>query len=107
MNENKMQYTGLIKEISITYLVLGFIFIVAALQGAEIAGMRLYWQKDIWFPAIMIIASIGTLRRTKWGWWISYLISFILLAGIPIGTFLGGFMLWHLTKYRKLFNRWY
>ena len=65
------------------------------------------WKTDIWLPVFWLLVSVGTLRRTKWGRWLSYPISSVLLLGVPFGTLLGGFMLWHLTKYRAAFNKWY
>jgi len=80
---------------------------VAILKGISMQGIVLNWKTDIWIPLIIVIGSIGTIRLTKWGRWISYLVSFFFLFSVPIGTFLGGFMIWHLTKYRAKFCRWY
>lgn len=107
MRENQTPDVGLTKAISIVYIFFGIAFAIAALESAEIAGIKLNWKNDIWVPLFWILAAVGTLRRTKWGRWMSYVFSSIFLLGVPIGTLFGGFMLWHLTKYRVAFNRWY
>ena len=107
MSEEQNPDVGLTKAISVIYLLLGAALVIAVLSGAEMSGIKLKWRSDIWLPSLIILAAVGTLRRTKWGRWVSYLISCVLLLGVPIGTFLGGYMLWHLTKYRAAFNRWY
>lgn len=98
---------GLTKAVATIYLFFGAAAIAAVLSGAEIADVKLDWRTDIWLPATIVLAAIGTLRRTKWGRWLSYVISGFIILGVPIGTFLGGYMLWHLTKYRAAFNKWY
>lgn len=107
MTNNQSPQVGLTKAISVIYVVLGLAWAVAVLRGAEIAGITLEWRTDIWVPLFWVAISLGTLRRTKWGRWLSYPISAVFLLGVPIGTVLGGFMLWHLTKYRVAFSRWY
>jgi len=107
MNAESNTYVGLTKAVAIIYLLLGTAFVVAVLSGAEFAGLKLKWHTDIWVPVIIMLAAVGTLRRTKWGRWLSYLVSSFMLVGVPVGTFLGGYMLWHLTKYRAAFNQWY
>jgi hypothetical protein len=75
-------------------------------MGARIAGTTLTWEYDAWAPLFVIIGAIGVLMRTRWGRWMTYPLSVFLLLAVPIGTLLGGFMIWHLTKYRDAFNRW-
>lgn len=98
---------GLTRIISIIYLLLGFGFVIAVLNKAEIQSIVLYWKNDIWIPLLFILTSIGTIRLTRWGRWFSYVLSVFCLLGVPIGTLLGAVMIWHLTKYRTAFNRWY
>ena len=107
MNEEQNIDVGLTKAISVIYFLLGVAFTVAVLRGTEVAGTKLEWRSDIWVAVFIILGAFGTLRRTKWGRWMTYIISSVFLFGVPIGTFLGGFMLWHLTKYRAAFNQWY
>jgi hypothetical protein len=107
MDDQQTPDVGLTRAISIIYLFYGLGFLVAAIGGAEVAGIKLEWSTDVWVPLIFVLAAIGTLRRTKWGRWMSYPMSILFLPGVPIGTLLGGFMLWHLTRYRIEFNRWY
>ncbi len=107
MNENKEAAVGLTKAISIIYFILGLGVIVAALNEIEINGIVLNWKYDIWAPIFIMIIALATIRKTKWGRWLSYPFSIVILIGVPVGTILGGFMLWHLTKYRAAFTRWY
>lgn len=105
--KNANSEIGLTKTISFIYLSGGVIFIIAVLRGEQIAGTQLEWQNDIWIPLLMIIGALATIRLTKWGRWMSYLVSGLFILGVPIGTMLAFFMIWHLTKYRAAFNRWY
>lgn len=102
----KKEY-GLTRAVSIVYLLIGIGFAIASIAGVEIRGIILDWKYDIWIPLFFIITAIGTIRFTIWGRWFSYLVSFFVLYGVPIGTLLGFFMIWHLTKYRSVFNKWY
>lgn len=97
---------GLTKPIAIIYLLLFGAFLAAALLNLNVAGFQLDRNYDAWFPAALIVVAIGILRRTIWGRWLCYIVSLPLIAGVPIGTLLGGFMVWHLTKYRGAFNKW-
>jgi hypothetical protein len=107
MNDNDSQNVGLTKAISIIYLIFSFGMVVAIVNGSKIGSITLNIKEDIWFPILIAVIAIATIRRTKWGRWLSYMLSFFVMLGVPIGTFLGGFMVWHLTKYRASFNKWY
>ena len=107
MNQERTENVGLTKAIAIIYLLFGFAWAVAVIRRVEFAGLQLDWRRDIWLPAIIVVAAIGTLRRTKWERWASYFVSSALLLGVPIGTMHGGFMIWHLTKFRNAFRNWY
>ena len=104
---NQQPATGLTKAISIVYILFGLALIMAVICNAKIGNATLNWKTDIWIPIFLVISATGTLRLTKWGRWTSYLTSAILLLGVPIGTFLGAYMIWHLTKYRNQFNKWH
>lgn len=98
---------GLTKAISIIYLLMGGLLTVVIVAGVEVRGIKAEWRNDIWLPAFMLFMAVGTLRRTMWGRWLSYVFSIFIVLGMPTGTLLGGYMLWHLTKFRAAFNRWY
>ena len=97
--------TGVTGVIAIIYCLFGLGFLGVIASGATLAGFHLRWV-DAWFPLLMAAGGIGTLRRTRWGRWLSYVISAPFLPGVPVGTLIGGFMIWHLTRYRREFTRW-
>lgn len=105
VKNSKNSQLGVIKVISSIYFLIGAGFIVGILLESEIQGVRLGWV-DAWFAIPLMVIAIGTIRRTKWGRWLMYFVSVISLAGVPIGTLLGWFMIWNLTKYRREFDRW-
>jgi len=100
----KSRTPGLITHIAVVYVLLGLALAVAATMHTEIGGVRL----DTWdavAPILLILAGVGAILRKKWGRWSCYFFSAILLLGVPIGTLLGGLMLYHLTIYRDQFAR--
>ena len=93
---------GVIATIASLYVLLGSVFVFLALTKAEFRGIQL----DAWaaiVPAIIVLAGIGTLLKQNWGRRMSYVVSAIMLIGVPIGTLLGGFMIYYLTKSKDLF----
>jgi hypothetical protein len=94
---------AVIRAICFTYIALSVIFLVASLSGARIADQQLEPLGAV-VPAVWLIGSIGTLMKKNWGRVISYGFSGLLLFGVPIGTLLGDFMIFHLTKHRELFR---
>jgi hypothetical protein len=98
---------GLTKSISVIYLMIGCLMVVMIVMGVDVQGVRADWHNTIWLPALIALMAFGTIRRTRWGRWLSYVFSFVIVFGMPTGTLLGGYMLWHLTKFRAAFNRWY
>ena len=107
MNDDGSKNIGLTKAISIIYLIFSIGMVIAIASGTKLGPITLNIKEDIWFPIFVAVVAIGTIRLTIWGRWFSYLLSFFVMLGVPIGTFLGGFMVWHLTKYRAAFNKWY
>jgi len=97
---------GMAGAVAVIYALYGTALLVAIAMGGSIQGIELGWP-DAWFPALILIASAGVLRRSRWGRWLGYLVSLPLLIGVPIGTMLGAYMIWHLTKYRALFSKSY
>jgi hypothetical protein len=97
---------GITGFLAIAYMIFGLGFLIAIATHGSVQGMRLEWG-DAWLPALILIAGIGILRRTHWGRWLGYIVSLPLLLGVPIGTILGGYMIWQLSKYRAAFSRAY
>jgi len=106
MNDLREQNVGLTKGISIIYLIYS-VFMAIAITTETTIGGELVSEIDVFLPLIVIIISFATIRRIIWGRWASYLVSFMFLFGVPLGTVIGGYMIWHLTKYRSSFNRWH
>jgi len=93
---------GLITPIPITYLVLGLVLIGLTLVGARIGRYQLGpWDAVI--RALLALGGLGAVLRRQWGRWLCYLFSVIFLLAVPIGTILGGLMIYHLTIYRSQF----
>jgi predicted MFS family arabinose efflux permease len=93
---------GIIKAISWFYLAFGLVFVWLSLAGAQMAGQRLEPLTAV-LPGIMALGALGTLRKKNWGRRISYFTSAVILIGVPIGTFIGGFMIYHLNRNKDLF----
>ena len=97
------QHAGMTGAIAVIYCAYGVSFLVAIGLGANIGGIDLVWA-DAFLPVFTIVVGLGVLYRTRWGRWLGYVVSIPLLLGVPIGTILGGYMIWHLTQYRRLFT---
>ena len=93
---------GVIKVIAWIYFVLGFTFFAMGLANVQFAGQRLDSASAI-VPGLLALGAVGTLLKKQWGRYLSYFFSVILLVAVPIGTFLGAFMLYHLTHNKDLF----
>lgn len=94
---------GVITEIGVVYVVLGLALAAAAVSGAQIGDFRL----EVWdaiAPVLLTLAGAGAILRKRWGRWSCYFFSVLLLPGVPIGTLIGGMMLYHLTIYRDQFT---
>lgn len=50
-------------------------------------------------------SSIGAIRRKSWGRWLYYGFSVLILPFVPLGTIVGGLMIYHLTVHRDQFGR--
>jgi hypothetical protein len=95
---------GIIKVISVIYILIGLGVAMASMRRAEIAGQQLE-PLDAVVPVVWIVGAVGTLLRKNWGRVASYIFSVVILFGVPIGTLLGGFMIYHLTKHKDLFRK--
>jgi hypothetical protein len=94
---------GLIFPIAIIYIMLGAAIMAASFLKIEINSIRLSpW--DAILPAFIVIAGVGAILRKPWGRWLSYLVSLPMLLGVPIGTLLGGYMIYQLTIHRAQFK---
>jgi hypothetical protein len=94
---------GSITPIAWVYVVFGLVLVVACFAGAQIGVTRLS-AVDAVLPGLLIVAAIGAILRRPWGRWLCYAFSAILLLGAPIGTILGGLMIYHLTIHRDQFR---
>jgi hypothetical protein len=93
---------GVTGAIAIIYCLYGVSLLVVIGLGDSALGMPPSWA-DAVIPVLLIVTGVGVLRRTRWGRWLGYFVSLPLLLGVPIGTLLGGYMIWHLTQYRRHF----
>ena len=94
---------GLITQIASIYLLLGLVLAVLALLRVKIGSYQLVpWNAAT--PALLALAGLGAILRKQWGRWSCYFFSVIFLLGVPIGTILGGLMIYHLTIYRRQFD---
>ena len=91
-----------IKIIAWIYVALGTALIGCVLFHVEIHGQQLGNAGAV-LPALMVLGAVGTLLRRQLGRYISYFFSALLLLGVPIGTFLGVYMIARLTRDKDLF----
>ena len=95
---------GQINLVAWTYVILGSGLGIASLAGAEFGPFRLS-AVDAIVPVLLIFGAIGAILRRPWGRWLCYVLSALLLPAVPLGTILGGFMIYYLTVYRDQFRR--
>ena len=98
---------GLTRIISLIFTALFAAFLVAALLNAKVMNLQFDRAHDAWVPLFLVVVSVGVYRCTRWGRWFMYPVALFMCLGVPLGTLLGGFMVWHLTKYRAAFTKWY
>jgi len=103
-HQSDVRHPGVMTPISWCYIALGVALLCACFLGGNVAGVRLQ-PEDAWFPGLLVVGAIGTILRQPWGRWLSYVFSILMLPGVPIGTIIGGLMIYHLTIYRDQF-RW-
>ncbi len=103
---------GLITPIGWVYVLLGSAMCGAAYLEVTMGPLHLR-PIDPLSPALLALAGVGAILRLRWGRWLAYLMSALILIGIPIGTVLGVLMIYHLTIYKAQFgeqssanNRW-
>lgn len=95
---------GVIKVIAWIYLALGCVWVAMGLLHVQFAGQQLEPLSAI-LPALLALGAVGTLLRKQWGRYLCGFFSVLLLFAVPIGTLLGGFMLYHLAHNKALFSR--
>jgi hypothetical protein len=100
------QELGTTRFLAVLYMLFGSGFLIAIAMHGSVQGIELGWP-DAFLPVLIVFAGIGVIRRTHWGRWLGYLVSLPLLVGVPIGTILGGYMIWQLSRYRAAFSRAY
>jgi hypothetical protein len=98
--------SGITGFLATIYILYGSGFLIAIAMHGSVQGIELGWP-NAWLPVLIVVAGIGILRRTHWGRWLGYVVSLPLLIGVPIGTILGGYMIWQLTRHRVGFSRTY
>jgi hypothetical protein len=106
------RFPGLVTPIGWTYVLLGSAMCAAAFFEVAIGPLHLR-PIDALSPALLTLAGIGAILRLRWGRWLAYAMSALILLGVPIGTVLGALMIHHLTIYKDQFgepstanNRW-
>jgi hypothetical protein len=95
---------GQITPIAWMYIIYGLALGAACLAEAEIGPIRLS-AIDAVVPALQVVAAIGAILRRPWGRWLCYVFSVLLLPGVPLGTIIGGLMIYQLTIHRDQFRR--
>jgi hypothetical protein len=94
---------GQITSIAWIYVVFGSGLLIASLAEAQIGPYRLSFPDAI-FPAFIIVAAVGAILRKPWGRWLCYAFSLLILPGVPLGTIVGGLMIYNLTVHRDQFR---
>ena len=95
---------GQITAIAWIYAVFGLAVLIACLTGAQIGPVRLS-VVDAFTPALLIVSAVGAMFRRPWARWLCYIFSVLMLAGVPLGTIVGGRMIHQLTVHRDQFRR--
>jgi hypothetical protein len=95
---------GQITAIAWIYVAFGTGVLIATLSGAQLGPLPLS-PIDAILPALLIVAAVGAILRKPWGRWLCYVFSVLILPGIPLGTIVGGLMIYNLTIHRDQFRR--
>jgi len=99
---------GQVTPIAWMYVALGLALVVACLAGAQFEvqfGQIQLSAVDALFPLLVIVGGLGAILRKPWGRWLCYAFSVLILPGVPLGTIIGGLMIYHLTVHRDQFRR--
>jgi hypothetical protein len=95
---------GQITLIAGTYAVYGLALAMACIAGARIGPIQLS-PADAFLPGLLIVAAVGAMLRRPWGRYLCYAFSLLLLPAAPLGTIMGGLMIYRLTVHRDQFRR--
>ena len=88
---------GQVTSIAWMYVVYGLVLCLACLAEAQIGPFQLS-AVDAFLPLLLIVAAVGAILRKSWGRWLCYMFSVLMLLGAPLGTIIGGLMIYHLTS---------
>jgi hypothetical protein len=100
----RRQVPGQITTIAWIYVVFGLGLVAACFANVEIGGKLRLSVFDLWIPGFLIVAAVGAILRKPWGRWSCYVLSVSILFGVPLGTILGGLMIYNLTVHRDQFR---
>jgi hypothetical protein len=103
-SSTRVRVPGLITPIAWIYVFFGLTIVVACFVAAQIGPVQLS-PLDAVGPGLLTVAGIGAILRRRWGRWLCYAFSALLMLGAPIGTIIGVLMIYHLTIYRNQFGR--
>ncbi len=95
---------GVITPIAWSYGIYGMGLAVTCFAGAQVGPFRLS-ATDAVLPGLMVAAALGTVLRRPWGRYLCYFFSVLILPAPPLGTVIGGLMIYQLTIYRSQFRR--
>jgi hypothetical protein len=85
------------------YIIYGVGVAAACCANVNVGQFRLS-VFDLWSPVLLIVAAIGAILRKPWGRWSCYIVSVLMLPGVPLGTMIGGIMIYNLTVHRDQFH---
>ena|SRR6266545_172510 len=102
LNQRVLQFDT-VRIGSIFYACYGVVLIACAFTGVSINGAQLEPLHAIG-PALVVLGAAGTLRKRRWGYWMSYVFSVLMLPGMPFGTVLGYAMIRGLRRNRHVFR---
>jgi hypothetical protein len=94
---------GQITAIAWIYIIFGVGLFAACFTNARLGEFRLS-VFDLWIPGSLILGAIGAILRKPWGRWSCYIFSTLMLVGVPLGTIVGGLMIYNLTVHRDQFH---
>jgi hypothetical protein len=95
---------GQVTPIAWMYAAYGLILCLYCLAGVEIGQVQLS-AVDAFLPLLLVVAAVGAILRKPWGRWLCYVFSVLILPAAPLGTIIGGLMIYHLTVHRDQFRR--
>jgi hypothetical protein len=100
---SRPRVAGQITAIAWIYIIFGVVLLAACFADADIGQFRLS-VFDLWIPGLLVLAAVGAILRKPWGRWSCYVVSALMLVGVPLGTIIGGLMIYNLTVHRGQFQ---